>query len=146
MNNGTSTCELCGDSGGQLLWQNELFRIVLVDDHDYPGFCRVILNRHLAEMSDLPAPERHTLMEAVFAVEAALRQLLDTDKINLASLGNMTPHVHWHVIPRWRNDRCFPNPIWGTPRNDNAVKRPDIDCKALRQALETQLGASAPSR
>jgi diadenosine tetraphosphate (Ap4A) HIT family hydrolase len=36
--------------------------------------------------------------------------------MNLASLGNMTPHVHWHVIPRFRDDRHFPTPVWAVPQ------------------------------
>ena len=74
-------------------------------DADYPGFCRVILHRHLGEMTDLPQRERMQVMNVVFAVESAVRSLYRPDKINLASLGNMTPHVHWHLIPRWRDDR-----------------------------------------
>jgi diadenosine tetraphosphate (Ap4A) HIT family hydrolase len=67
-------------------------------------------------MTDLAAVERERLMQVVFATEAAVRALLKPDKINLASLGNMVPHLHWHVIPRFRNDRHFPNPIWGEPQ------------------------------
>lgn len=106
-------CELCETDGGKVLWQDDLCRVVLVADPDYPGFCRVILNRHLPEMTDLPAAERARLMEIVFAVEQALRAALAPDKVNLASLGNLTPHLHWHVIPRYIDDRHFPNPIWG---------------------------------
>lgn len=109
-------CELCDGLGGELLWRDEVCRVVLVADADYPGFCRVILNRHVAEMTDLAAAERARLMRVVFAVEAAVRELLNPDKVNLASLGNVVPHLHWHVIPRFRDDRHFPNPIWGEPR------------------------------
>ncbi|MDR2874697.1 MAG: HIT family protein [Methylobacillus sp.] len=111
-------CELCDHPGGTILWQDALCRIVLVDDADYPGFCRVILNRHAKEMTDLPEAERQRLMTVVFAVEAALRKVAQPDKINLASLGNMTPHLHWHVIPRYADDRHFPNPIWGVAKRD----------------------------
>jgi diadenosine tetraphosphate (Ap4A) HIT family hydrolase len=109
-------CELCDGVGGELLWQDELCRVVLVNDADYPGFCRVILNRHVAEMTDLAAAERTHFMQVVFAAEAAVRELLKPDKVNLATLGNVVPHLHWHVIPRFRDDRHFPNPIWGEPR------------------------------
>ena len=51
-------------------------------------------------------------MAVVFAVEAYVRLSLEPDKMNLASLGNLTPHLHWHVIPRWRDDRHFPDPVW----------------------------------
>lgn len=106
-------CDLCDGVGGELLWQDDLCRVVLVDDADYPGFCRVILKRHVAEMTDLAAAERERLMQVVFATEAAVREVIQPDKVNLASLGNVVPHLHWHVIPRFRNDRHFPNPIWG---------------------------------
>ena len=109
-------CDLCDTDGGKLLWRDSLCRVVLVTDPDYPGFCRVILNRHLPEMTDLPPSERTRLMETVFAVEQALRASLAPHKVNLASLGNLTPHLHWHVIPRYIDDRHFPNPVWGIPQ------------------------------
>ena len=107
------TCQLCNSEGGDLLWQDDCCRIVRVTDEAYPGFCRVILQDHLSEMTDLDPPRRERMMQAVFATEAALREMMSPDKINLASLGNMVPHLHWHVIPRFRDDRHFPNPIWG---------------------------------
>ena len=51
-------------------------------------------------------------MKAVYAVERAIRRILQPVKVNLASLGNQVPHVHWHVIPRFSNDAHFPLPIW----------------------------------
>lgn len=107
------TCELCATLGGELLWRDDVCRIVLVADADYPGFCRVILDRHVKEMTDLDAEVRQRLMSAVFAAELAVRRVMQPDKINLASFGNMTPHLHWHVIPRFADDKHFPNSIWG---------------------------------
>jgi len=92
-------CELCESPGGPILWRNALARVAAVDEPDYPGFCRVILNRHAAEMTDLPELEQHALMSVVLAVEGVLRAVMRPDKINLASLGNVVPHLHWHVIP-----------------------------------------------
>lgn len=136
------SCELCTTAGGMLLWSSLLCRVVLIEDPDYPGFCRVILNRHAREMTDLPAKERHELMQVVFAVEASLRELLKPEKINLASLGNMTPHVHWHVIPRYRSDRCFPNPIWGEVRRDRQPLLTSVDVDLVRADLGARLGES----
>lgn len=113
-----TACELCNIPGGELIWQDSLCRVVLVDHVDYPGFCRVIVNRHVKEMTDLMPNERTTLMTVVFAVEQAVREVMQADKINLASLGNITPHLHWHVIPRFRKDKHFPNPIWGPSKRE----------------------------
>jgi len=82
------------------------------EDPLIPGFLRVILNRHAPEMTDLPTTDRQRLMQVVLAVETIVRRELSPDKINLASLGNVVPHLHWHVIPRWRDDPWFPQPIW----------------------------------
>jgi diadenosine tetraphosphate (Ap4A) HIT family hydrolase len=106
---------LCAATGGEVLWRDGFCRVVAVGDRDYPGFCRVILDRHVREMTDLAAEERARLMQVVFEVEAALRELLAPDKVNLASLGNAVPHLHWHVIPRFRDDRHFPAPVWAAP-------------------------------
>ena len=92
---------------------------MLVEDPDYAGFCRVIWNDHVREMTDLGAAGREHCMRVVFAVEQALRSVLKPHKINLASFGNLTPHLHWHVIPRWVNDAHFPNSVWGGRRRTN---------------------------
>lgn len=133
-------CELCNSPGGSLLWQDEFCRVVLVDDPDYSGFCRVILERHVKEMTDLPADERTRLMNAVFATEATLRELLHPDKINLASLGNAAPHLHWHVIPRYRDDRHFPAPIWAAGSRESACRRTPPERSAFTTLLKQRLG------
>jgi diadenosine tetraphosphate (Ap4A) HIT family hydrolase len=108
-----STCELCKTSLHSVLWQDDFCRIVLLNDRDYPAYCRVELIEHIKEMTDLAPHQRARMMKTVFAVELALREVTHADKINLASLGNKTPHVHWHVIPRFENDKHFPNSHWG---------------------------------
>lgn len=117
-------CELCSKDGGRVLWDHKLLRVVLVDDPDYPGFCRVIWKDHVKEMTDLPPAKRALCMAAVFAVEQAVREALKPDKINLASLGNMVPHLHWHIIPRRIGDKNFPNTIWGKTQAGDARPEP----------------------
>lgn len=95
------------------MWRDEKLRVILVDDENYPGYCRVIWNSHIKEMSDLAGAERDHLWGVLNVVESLLRHVLDPLKINLASLGNQVPHLHWHVIPRWADDPHYPNPIWG---------------------------------
>jgi diadenosine tetraphosphate (Ap4A) HIT family hydrolase len=126
-------CDLCDNVGGELLWDSDLCRVVLVNDPDYPGFCRIILNRHIKEMTDLVASERALMLRVLLAVESAVREVMHPDKINLASLGNMTPHLHWHVIPRFVDDRHFPNTIWGEAQR--AGVRHQVDIERLRQAV-----------
>lgn len=106
-------CALCEPTASSLLWQDDFCRVVLLGDADYPAYCRVELLAHVKEMSDLQPVQRARMMKMVFAVELALREIFNPDKINLASLGNKTPHIHWHVIPRFEIDKHFPNSHWG---------------------------------
>jgi diadenosine tetraphosphate (Ap4A) HIT family hydrolase len=135
LNHPRSKCALCAQAGGEVLWDDGFARVVLVGDADHPGFCRVVLNAHKKEMTDLAEIERARLMKTVFIVEQALRDLLQPDKINLASLGNMVPHVHWHVIPRFSDDPHFPNPVWAARQRDGVLPLPPGFARSLQQRL-----------
>ncbi|WP_041656546.1 HIT family protein [Azoarcus sp. KH32C] len=124
-------CPLCPATQETVLWRDGSCRVILIDDPDYPGFCRVVWNVHVAEMTDLTASEQRHLLNVVLATEAALRQLMRPDKINLASFGNVVPHLHWHVIPRFADDRHFPQPVWGTPEREGTRRAvPSIELLA----------------
>lgn len=135
-------CELCTTSGGEILWESPTCRVVRVADPHYPGFCRVIWTAHAREMTDLEPGQQQYLMSVVFAVERVVRQLFAPDKINLASFGNMVPHLHWHIIPRWHDDRHFPEPIWGSVHQEKAVERRTISSTELAKALSEKLSCS----
>jgi diadenosine tetraphosphate (Ap4A) HIT family hydrolase len=55
----------------------------------------------------------------------------------------MVPHVHWHVIPRWHDDRHFPEPVWGREQRPGGASRPVVDDAALAAALARELAALA---
>ena len=133
-------CVLCSEEGGTLIWRGDDCRVVLVDDPDLPGFCRVIWNRHVAEMSQLSYGERDLLMYLVFAVEGAVRSVMHSKKINLAALGNQVPHIHWHVIPRFEDDAFFPGSAWSNRLRDTSEATLKI---RRQQALELPIAIRA---
>ncbi len=130
-----TSCELCVSLGGEVMWDDGFARVVLAGDSNHPGFCRVILNEHAKEMTDLPESDRARLMSIVCAVEGVLRELLQPEKINLASLGNVVPHLHWHVIPRFSDDPHFPSSVWSARQRDGARLLPAGFNRLLRQRL-----------
>jgi diadenosine tetraphosphate (Ap4A) HIT family hydrolase len=119
----------------------------LVDDPEYAGFCRVIWQQHVKEMTDLSEPDRAHFMAVVFSVEQHLRELMHPEKINLASLGNQVPHLHWHVIPRFTDDAHFPDPIWAARRRETGPASRDRATLAvqLKQQLRHQFGPASGS-
>lgn len=127
------TCELC-ELKAPTVYRDDKLSVIMVDDAAYPGFCRVIWNDHVKEMSDLSHDDRLRINEAVYQVELALVGVMKPLKVNLASLGNMVPHLHWHVIPRFEDDAQFPSPVWAP-----AVRTTDELVLAARRALLPQL-------
>lgn len=107
------SCAICNATEGEILWSNTILRVVLLNHRDYKGYCRVELINHTKEMTDLDESLQLNIMRSVFKVEEILRKIFNPEKINLASLGNKMPHIHWHIIPRFKEDPHFPNSHWG---------------------------------
>jgi diadenosine tetraphosphate (Ap4A) HIT family hydrolase len=134
------SCELC-QLAAPAVYRDDKLAVILVDDPNYPGFARVIWNDHVKEMSDLDDSSRLWLNEAVNRVELALREVMKPDKVNVASLGNVVPHLHWHVIPRFADDAHFPSPVWAAQ-----ARQPEEAVLAARRALLPQLTAAIALR
>lgn len=139
-------CPLCEGAGGQLVWQGTQARVIRAQEEGFPAFYRVVWTAHAAEFSDLSAVERTECMELVATVERVLRDQLSPDKINLAALGNMVAHLHWHVIARWRWDSHFPASVWAAPQRprdlaQEAALQASLDAtdQAIAQALAARV-------
>jgi diadenosine tetraphosphate (Ap4A) HIT family hydrolase len=116
-------CPLCEEPGGRLVFEAAKFRVVHAAEVGFPAFYRVVWRDHVAEWSDLGPEDRALCMEAVAAVEQSLREALAPAKINLAALGNMVPHLHWHVIARFDWDSRFPAPVWAAAQRERDPER-----------------------
>ncbi len=91
-------------------------RVTGAEAEDFPGFYRVIWNAHVAEWTDLTDADQLLCLRALNVVERAVRTHFQPTKVNLASLGNVVPHLHWHVVARYEWDSRFPAPIWAPAR------------------------------
>lgn len=111
-------CELCEQDGGIVLLQIAQWRLIRAIDADHPAFYRVIWNAHVSEWTDLSSTDRQVMMGAVETVETVLRECLRPTKVNLASLGNVVPHLHWHVIARFTWDARWPAPVWAPQQRE----------------------------
>ena len=134
------SCPLCEEDGGALVWRGEKLRVIRAQEAGFPAFYRVVWAAHVAEFSDLSAADRSHCMEAVTVVEQALRQHLTPTKVNIAALGNMVPHLHWHVIARFDWDSHFPAPVWAAAQRPGPADQ-EAAVRALLPALESALRA-----
>ena len=132
-------CVLCHPQKENVVWKNKDLRVIQVDDPLFPGYFRVIWNKHIAEMSDLTDDERQFLEKVLLTVEKVVREQMQPDKINWAQFGNMVPHLHWHIIARYRDDSHFPESIWGLKQREVAEEKvQQLKIKANNAAVEIQ--------
>lgn len=108
----TNSCPLCHPKNERVVFSGEKFRVIRVEDPDFPGYFRVIWNDHVMEMSDLSERDRVLLWSALDRVERVMRETLKPAKINLAQFGTMVPHLHWHLIARYPDDASYPDSYW----------------------------------
>lgn len=134
------SCPLCAEEGGALIWRGARLRVIRAKEAGFPAFYRLVWNAHVAEFSDLAEDEQVHCMRAVTLVEQALRQHLAPAKVNLAALGNMVPHLHWHVIARFEWDSHFPSPVWAAAQRISPADK-EAAVQALLPALESALRA-----
>jgi diadenosine tetraphosphate (Ap4A) HIT family hydrolase len=92
--------------------------VLLNRDQFFTGYCFVVAKDHVTELFHLDPAERAAVMEEVTAVAAAVAAVFRPDKVNYELLGNMVPHMHWHVVPRFRSDPLWPRPIWAEPHEE----------------------------
>jgi diadenosine tetraphosphate (Ap4A) HIT family hydrolase len=131
-------CELCEQAGGEPVFSGPKFRVIRAAQPGIAAFYRLVWNDHAAEFTDLAPADRALCMEGVAAVESVLREVLAPTKINLATLGNVVPHLHWHLIARFDWDSNFPQPVWAAPvREADAAALARVE--ARRPVLEQKL-------
>ncbi len=138
-----TTCELCRLKAEEAVWHDARLMVITAQADGLGEVARVVWRAHVAEMGTLGAADRRHLMDVVFAVETAVAELVQPLKMNLASLGNYVPHLHWHVIPRYADDAFFPDSIWSAPRRPGQVR--EIGRGRLALALARRLPATEGS-
>lgn len=92
--------------------------VLLNRDQFFPGYTFVVSKEHVTELFHLDREARSMVIEEVASTASALHRIFKPDKINYELLGNMVPHMHWHLVPRFRTDPLWPRPIWGAPHED----------------------------
>jgi len=78
----------------------------------YKGYSVLVTKNHYKEMTDIPSPEREEIFKELMISSKAIQNVLNPTKMNLCSLGNVVPHLHWHLFPRFEHDEHFKNPPW----------------------------------
>ena len=117
--------------------------LYLSANQTYRGHCQLIFDpRHVARLDQLSAAEWQAMSLDLQRAQAAIQRTANADHVNVESLGNLVPHLHWHIIPRYRDDPRWGLPIWrdtfeAMPDTRLSTHDRDEFVADLRRALET---------
>jgi diadenosine tetraphosphate (Ap4A) HIT family hydrolase len=92
----------------------KLSRVLLMIDSSFPWLVLVPERQNVQEVFELSIEDRSVLIEEIAVASEIIQQLYCPDKINIGALGNLVPQLHIHLIGRFRTDRAWPGPVWGT--------------------------------
>jgi diadenosine tetraphosphate (Ap4A) HIT family hydrolase len=110
----------------------------------YRGHAVLVFDpRHATRLTELSADERRSLFDDLHASQSAVERVTGPDHVNVASLGNVVPHLHWHIIPRYVNDSRWGGPIWTTKEEEMAIVRlPDAEHRKLLAEIRAELAVA----
>jgi len=141
----TPDCPICTkweDDPDQRVIELPQTRVSLNRDQFFTGYCFVYAKEHVTELFHLDAAVRNAVMAEVSAVAQALYNVLAPDKINYELLGNMAPHMHWHIVPRFSSDALWPRPHWSEPHPELLLNPEEYRARA--ELIRLQLAKEFP--
>ncbi len=121
-----------------VIYENENIRIE-IEESEIP-WLKIFTQYPYKEMSEVPAHIKLEIYDLLDRIEKEMIAYFNPDKINIASFGNYIPHVHWHIMARFREDSYFPEPMWGKKQRNAALNLPSVAIffKELAAKLEKE--------
>jgi diadenosine tetraphosphate (Ap4A) HIT family hydrolase len=118
--------------------------VILGDAQFYRGYCVLLAKRHASEIHLMPPEDARALFDEMVAVGRAIALATRPLKLNYECLGNLEPHVHWHVFPRFATDAMRLAPVWMRPEAERKVMLEDSDRRGLIGAIGAELRRQFP--
>lgn len=139
------TCPMCSkwnDDADLRVAELEHCYVLLNRDQFFPGYCFVFAREHVTELFHLDPATRGAIVEEVNRVAAALNSVFQPTKMNYELLGNMVPHMHWHLVPRFDTEPLWPKPIWSEPHAEKQLSAAEY--AAAIEKIRTTLNKRRP--
>ena len=106
-------------------YENSYFYI-LKEESSIP-WIKIFTQKPYKELSDCDALTQEKVLQAMLIVEKTMIEYYQPTKVNIAMFGNYVPHLHIHVMARFRNDSHFPEPMWGMKQREGLLHLPSFE-------------------
>lgn len=123
-----------------MIYSNPLITIE-IHESEIP-WLKIFTQTKRKEFSECTRAEKEAIWECLDIIEKEMLAYFNPDKINIASFGNMLPHVHWHIMARYKEDSYFPEPMWGNKQREGVAKVAPMEpfLQNLKEKLDICLG------
>lgn len=107
--------------------------VVMAESQFYRGYTLFLSAKHASELHQLPPKFMGLFIQEMALVSKAVWLVFKPRKLNYELLGNSQPHLHWHIIPRYKNDPKPNYPIWSLSEKIRSAKKYRPDSKKLSE-------------
>ena len=108
--------------------------ILVVGDHQFhKGYCLLLLKKHVRELHELEPAVFLALSEELLTSGRAVVETFKPWKMNYSCYGNVDPHIHWHLFPRYETEADHLNHPW---LHASRFKEHQTDAEAARDVGE----------
>ena len=108
-----------------LLYKNELIKIE-IETSEIP-WLKIFTIKDIKEFSQCDEKTKKEIWKYLDIIEKEMLDYFKADKINIASFGNYVPHVHFHIMARFKEDSFFPEPMWGIKQREASLDLPSFE-------------------
>ncbi len=118
-----------------ILFSNDLINIQ-IENSEIP-WLKIFTNEKYKELSECPNNTKLEIFRCLDIIEKEMLEYYNPEKINIASFGNYVPHVHFHIMARFKEDSFFPEPMWGKKQRESELKLPSFEnfCEKVKNNL-----------
>jgi len=107
-----------------IIYENNNIRIE-IEESEIP-WLKIFTKKNYKEMSEVPKEIKSEIYNILDNIEKEMLNYFKPTKINIASFGNYMPHVHWHIMARFKEDSFFPEPMWGKKQRESNLSLPSF--------------------
>lgn len=92
----------------------KISKLLLMNNKNFPWLILVPMLENKKELIDLDISDQIKLLEEINIISGLMQEIFAPEKINIASLGNITPQLHVHITARFKNDIAWPRAVYGS--------------------------------
>jgi diadenosine tetraphosphate (Ap4A) HIT family hydrolase len=123
-------CKYC-DYDGEVLWENERVFVKQGRPH-HKGHIQIVLKEHHEDIMELDENLAKEFFYDMVRVAKVVQEVLKPDKMNYFLYGNWVAHLHWHIVPRFKQDEDFGNPP-SIPRKMDEYEKRELTRKEIEK-------------